>query len=134
VRSARFADEGPANTLPVEVPQPDSEMGCQVAHGLAWLLALQNRNGGWPTFCRGWGKLPFDRSGTDLTAHAMRALRAWAEEVSSGWFSRAFSHAFDVRAKSAGRSFILPNIQAIEHAINRGLEYLEREQRPDGSC
>ena len=45
--------------------------------GVQWLLDLQNRDGGWPTFCRGWGKLPFDRSGADLTAHAMRALHAW---------------------------------------------------------
>ena len=30
------------------------------------------RDGGVPTFCRGWGKLPFDRSGSDLTAHALR--------------------------------------------------------------
>jgi len=44
--------------------------------GLArnWILGLQNRDGGFPTFCRGWGKLPFDRSGTDLTAHCLRAL------------------------------------------------------------
>ena len=42
--------------------------------GLGWLLDLQNHDGGWPTFCRGWGHLPFDRSGTDLTAHALRAL------------------------------------------------------------
>jgi squalene-hopene/tetraprenyl-beta-curcumene cyclase len=41
---------------------------------LGWLISLQNRDGGWPTFCRGWGKLPFDRSGTDLTAHALRAV------------------------------------------------------------
>jgi squalene-hopene/tetraprenyl-beta-curcumene cyclase len=41
---------------------------------LRWLLRLQNRDGGWPTFCRGWGKLPFDRSGADLTAHSLRAL------------------------------------------------------------
>src|SRR5207253_7825297 len=39
-----------------------------------WLLRLQNRVGGWPTFCRGWGKLPFDRSGADLTAHVLRAI------------------------------------------------------------
>lgn len=44
--------------------------------GRRWLLKLQNRDGGWPTFCRGWGKLPFDRSSTDLTAHAIRALRS----------------------------------------------------------
>lgn len=42
--------------------------------GKKWLCGLQNRNGGWPTFCRGWGKLPFDRSSTDLTAHALRAF------------------------------------------------------------
>lgn len=43
--------------------------------GLEWLLALHNRDGGWPTFCRGWGHLPFDRSGADLTAHAIRAVQ-----------------------------------------------------------
>jgi squalene-hopene/tetraprenyl-beta-curcumene cyclase len=43
-------------------------------HARNWLVDLQNRDGGWPTFCRGWGALPFDRSGTDLTAHALRAL------------------------------------------------------------
>jgi squalene-hopene/tetraprenyl-beta-curcumene cyclase len=42
--------------------------------GVEWLLALQNHDGGWPTFCRGWGKLPFDKSAPDLTAHALRAL------------------------------------------------------------
>jgi squalene-hopene/tetraprenyl-beta-curcumene cyclase len=47
-----------------------------VGMGLRWLLGLQNRDGGWPTFCRGWGKLPFDRSGSDLTAHVLRAFRA----------------------------------------------------------
>ena len=42
--------------------------------GIRWLLDLQNADGGWPTFCRGWGRLPFDRSACDLTAHALRAL------------------------------------------------------------
>ena len=41
-----------------------------------WVEALQNRDGGFPTFCRGWGTLPFDRSGADLTAHALRVLGA----------------------------------------------------------
>lgn len=45
--------------------------------GVGWLLGLQNRDGGVPTFCRGWGKLPFDRSSPDLTAHAIRAWLAW---------------------------------------------------------
>lgn len=47
------------------------------AAGVKWLLDLQNRDGGIPTFCRGWGKLPFDRSSADLTAHALRAWVAW---------------------------------------------------------
>ncbi|MEQ8838917.1 MAG: prenyltransferase/squalene oxidase repeat-containing protein, partial [Lacipirellulaceae bacterium] len=45
--------------------------------GVDWLLDLQNTDGGMPTFCRGWGKLPFDRSSTDITAHAVRAFVSW---------------------------------------------------------
>ncbi|PAW86569.1 MAG: hypothetical protein B9S33_07890, partial [Pedosphaera sp. Tous-C6FEB] len=37
----------------------------------------QNRDGGIPTFCRGWTNLPFDRSSPDITAHALRAWLAW---------------------------------------------------------
>lgn len=43
------------------------------ALGLSFLKQLHNRDGGIPTFCRGWGKLPFDRSSTDITAHGLRA-------------------------------------------------------------
>lgn len=74
--------------------------------GASWLLALQNRDGGWPTFCRGWGKLPFDRSGSDLTAHAMRALHAWREHLDK---------------------------RVVEKASERGWRYLRSNQRPDGS-
>jgi squalene-hopene/tetraprenyl-beta-curcumene cyclase len=48
--------------------------------GIQWLGRLSNHDGGWPTFCRGWGRLPFDRSGTDLTAHVLRAFRNWPIE------------------------------------------------------
>lgn len=75
--------------------------------GIQWLLGLQNRDGGWPTFCRGWGKLPFDRSGTDLTAHALRALHAWRKG----------------RAEN-------PNYVAV---FDAGLAYIEKTQREDGS-
>ncbi len=78
--------------------------------GAKWLLGLQNRNGGWPTFCRGWGKLPFDRSGADLTAHALRALHVWQETLSPA----------------------IARIQ-VTKAIQKGMKYLEREQRADGS-
>ena len=52
------------------------EIDLATADGIQWLAKLQNRDGGWPTFCRGWGTLPFDRSSTDLTAHALRAFHA----------------------------------------------------------
>jgi squalene-hopene/tetraprenyl-beta-curcumene cyclase len=68
-----------------------------------WMLDLQNRDGGWPTFCRGWGKLPFDRSGSDLTAHVMRALDCLGEPAIP---------------KEGPRNWD---------------RYLRRQQRPDGS-
>jgi squalene-hopene/tetraprenyl-beta-curcumene cyclase len=51
--------------------------------GIDWLLSLQNRDGGIPTFCRGWGKLPFDHSSADITAHALRAWSAWMPRLDS---------------------------------------------------
>lgn len=73
-----------------------------------WLLDLQNRDGGWPTFCRGWGKLPFDRSSVDLTAHAMRALVAVRPQQQD--------------ATSRER-----------RAIAIGFRFLRRRQREDGA-
>jgi squalene-hopene/tetraprenyl-beta-curcumene cyclase len=78
--------------------------------GERWLLNLQNSDGGWPTFCRGWGKLPFDRSGSDLTAHALRALRAWRDSMSDDELIARYDLAF-----------------------NKGLQYLHQTQRSDGS-
>jgi squalene cyclase len=42
--------------------------------GCNWLVGLQNSDGGFPTFCKGWGRLPFDSSCADLTGHALLAL------------------------------------------------------------
>lgn len=49
----------------------------EVGAGLNWLMQLQNNDGGMPTFCKGWGKLPFDRSSPDITAHAALAMGLW---------------------------------------------------------
>ncbi|HEV3023792.1 MAG TPA: prenyltransferase/squalene oxidase repeat-containing protein [Pirellulales bacterium] len=90
--------------------------------GKRWLLDLQNADGGWPTFCRGWGKLPFDRSGADLTAHALRALRAWAVPGVTAVETSALGH----RAR--------PLVdQRMERAIQRGFEFLARSQQRDGT-
>lgn len=84
--------------------------------GIEWLGGLQNRDGGMPTFCRGWGKLPFDRSGTDLTAHAMRAVAPYMEGASG--------------LASHGLEKVKLEIRLL---VEGGLEYLAGQQRPDGS-
>ena len=53
------------------------ELSETVENGLRWLMWLQNNDGGMPTFCKGWGKLPFDRSTPDITAHAILAMGLW---------------------------------------------------------
>ena len=72
--------------------------------GIRWMFDLQNGDGGWPTFCRGWGKLPFDRSGCDLTAHVLRAVHVSGHD-SPKWYRRR----------------------------DRGFRYLAKQQRDDGS-
>ncbi len=89
-----------------------------------WLLDLQNSDGGWPTFCRGWGALPFDRSAPDLTAHAIRALGRWMEDLPK----RSESTIPDAAAHCSNRSR-----NRTRRAIDRGIDYLRRTQRPDGS-
>jgi squalene-hopene/tetraprenyl-beta-curcumene cyclase len=49
--------------------------------GLSWLMNLQNSNGGMPTFCKGWGKLPFDKSCCDITAHSIEAFTTWMDYI-----------------------------------------------------
>ncbi len=89
----------------ISLAESDSARG-HVPTGARWLLSLQNSDGGWPTFCRGWGKLPFDKSAPDLTAHALRALRC----------------ADPQRHDSP-----------IQSAVGRGFQYLAQNQCPDGS-
>ena len=85
-------------------PRHDDETLAAAAAGVGWLIDLQNDDGGVPTFCRGWGRLPFDRSSPDLTAHALRAWRAW--------------RTVDPR---------------VDGSMERAAAYLVRRQRPDGS-
>ena len=53
----------------------------EVGKGVEWLLALQNEDGGMPTFCKGWGKLPFDRSSPDISAHSLLAFELWLDAL-----------------------------------------------------
>lgn len=87
----------------------DDEARAAAEAGVGWLLDLQNRDGGFPTFCRGWGRLPFDRSCPDLAAHALRAMDAWREDMP-------------------------PRIRArILNASRAALDWLEAVQNSDGS-
>ncbi|MBP8258085.1 MAG: squalene--hopene cyclase [Verrucomicrobia bacterium] len=80
-----------------------------VISGVSWLLGVQNRDGGIPTFCRGWLNLPFDRSCADITAHALAAWSAWEGRMPARLRRR------------------------VQGAMQRALGYLARAQRPDGA-
>jgi squalene-hopene/tetraprenyl-beta-curcumene cyclase len=114
------ADDTPGATI--ALTKIESERSVEIAEekvwhrwGAArnWLRDLQNSDGGWPTFCRGWGTLPFDRSGTDLTAHAIRAfvvLSTADGALNQEYFDRLYGE-----------------------TVKRAFEFLARTQRPDGS-
>lgn len=87
----------------------DAEVRAAAAAGIAWLLQLQNADGGIPTFCRGWGHLPFDRSSADLTAHAIRAWLVWRETLPSALHRRSVQ------------------------GLHRAVAFLIHTQRADGS-
>tara|TARA_B100001939_G_scaffold241215_1_gene208654 strand:+ start:436 stop:2370 length:1935 start_codon:yes stop_codon:yes gene_type:complete len=84
-------------------------------NGIRWMINLQNRDRGWPTFCRGWGKLPFDRSGADLSAHVLRALKAWEKELVSD------------------KGVFADDSTGFERVVQQGFQYLDEQQNADGS-
>ena len=89
---------------------PSDEQSRRAAqHGVVWLFDVQNRDGGLPTFCRGWGALPFDRSTPEITAHA---IQAWSE-----WEARLDA----------------PRRRRVAAATRRAIAFLERAQRRDGA-
>lgn len=69
--------------VPVHNTRPSPEDLASDA-AMEWLASLQNADGGIPTFCRGWGRLPFDRSNPDITAHFLVASRQTLPRVASG--------------------------------------------------
>ena len=97
-------DDTSGALLALAILGDDPETRAAATAGARWLIDLQNRDGGIPTFCRGWGRLPFDQSSPDLTAHALRAWRAW--------------QSVDPR---------------IDGAMERAVRYLVRCQRADGA-
>ena len=106
------ADDTPAALLALAVLDPAGERNdvrAAAAAGVRWLLDLQNSDGGIPTFCRGWGALPFDRSSPDLTAHTLRAWHVWRPHLPA-----------EVQER-------------IDSGVKKALCFLERQRRSDGS-
>ncbi|MCA9019359.1 MAG: squalene--hopene cyclase [Planctomycetaceae bacterium] len=114
------ADDTPGAILALLKLQPEEpdaqqseEFETALRNGVRWLLDLQNSNGGWPTFCRGWGALPFDQSAADISAHVIRALQAWLQ-------TEPLTADIELRLRA-------------ERAVRRGFQYLATVQRADGS-
>lgn len=80
--------------------------------GCEWLMQLQNSDGGFPTFSRGWGKLPFDQSCSDLTGHGILAM----------------AKSFDFM----GDSVSTKKLQRIKKAWVKAIIYLEKHQHQSG--
>jgi squalene-hopene/tetraprenyl-beta-curcumene cyclase len=114
------ADDTPGALLAIQHLGCGEENYHAVKAGLDWLVSLQNADGGWPTFCRGWGRLPFDRSGSDLTAHALRAIIAWHAKTGDRFYPVKF-WTLDPDGPRDGK------------AADAAFDYLDRFQRPDGS-
>ncbi len=141
---------------------PFAEVSGAATSGATWLLDVQNRDGGIPTFCRGWGTLPFDRSSADLTAHALRAWGAWqpllpdslqariaaatrcavaflrrTQEAEGAWNPLWFGNQFepDESNRVYGTSRVLLALADTGLAIEsavRAAGWLARAQKPDG--
>lgn len=87
----------------------DASSSVAAERGIRWLMNLQNSDGGIPTFARGWGRLPFDRSCPDITAHTLQAFIEWKADVPS----------------ALGRN--------MDSSIRGMVRYLQESQSPEGS-
>ncbi len=148
-----------AGALNAEPPHPNplpqggegTLLAVPLGNGVEWLLNLQNRDGGFPTFCRGWGTLPFDRSSADITAHCLRSLAVWLAGESgqpfnydfwtswarsSGTAEMAAFHAeldHGDTVQSEGSNLQEQQMRKVVNSIQLGLTFLRYVQRPNGS-
>jgi squalene-hopene/tetraprenyl-beta-curcumene cyclase len=89
--------------------------------GITWIIGLQNDDGGWPTFYRDGSSFQFETSASDTTCYVLRALWTW-----DGLRQTAAPRPESTRAPAGAGKLIAT-------AIQRGVGYLERQQRDDGS-
>ncbi|MBP7730948.1 MAG: squalene--hopene cyclase [Bacteroidales bacterium] len=97
----------------LEIYSGSKEEITALQNGCRWLIDIQNKDGGFPTFCKGFGKLPFDSSCADITGHSILALLKTAEQLNSK---------------------LSPELlKKIDKSVLRAKEYLVENQRADGS-
>ncbi|NSW95910.1 MAG: squalene--hopene cyclase [Bacteroidales bacterium] len=90
-----------------------NEENISIENGCRWLTEIQNSDGGFPTFCKGWGKLPFDKSCADLTGHALLALMKTSEIL---------------------KGQIQPGLfQKVDKSISKAIKYLANTQLGNGA-
>jgi squalene-hopene/tetraprenyl-beta-curcumene cyclase len=106
-------DDTPGTILALIKLQPKERVKKEVLAGCQWLFRLQNTDGGFPTFSRGWGKLPFDQSCSDLTGHNLLAFSS---------VLNVYKDEFSLRHK-----------KRLQKSFDKALNYLEKNQREDGS-
>lgn len=106
-------DDTPGAMLALLKLEPKNKIKHEVLNAANWLRELQNSDGGFPTFSRGWGKLPFDQSCSDLTGHCLLAVSEVMENYQDE-LSRKESE----------------NLKKI---FEGALQYLEKKQSDNGS-
>ena len=106
-------DDTPGIILALLKLQPPENVKKEVLAACHWLLKLQNKDGGFPTFSRGWGKLPFDQSCSDLTGHNLLAISSVIENYPDSLSSNTMKKLFS--------------------SFRKSLKFLISHQRADGS-
>ncbi len=72
-----------------------------IINGCKWLIGLQNSDGGFPTFCKGWGRLPFDSSSADITGHAFAAFILTMEKLGDTLTPKVYKSFFKSAVKAS---------------------------------
>ncbi len=104
-------DDTPGAMLSLLLLNKKENVRKEILHGAAWLIELQNKDGGFPTFSRGWGKLPFDQSCADLTGHCLLALSSVLDS-------------YELNPKDSNPIF---------HSCIKALHYLQNHQLDNGA-
>ncbi|MDD2382207.1 MAG: terpene cyclase/mutase family protein, partial [Mariniphaga sp.] len=106
-------DDTPGTILALLKLQPKEKVKKEILAACKWLNYLQNSDGGFPTFSKGWGKLPFDRSCSDLTGHCLLAISSVLETYSG-----------ELTEKEA---------KMLKKMFGKALNYIEVNQKNNGS-